>query len=433
MPIASIHTLGCRLNQADSSLVANDLLNHGFTLVPWGQPADLLIINTCSVTGVASQKSRQIARAARKRCPHAFIAIIGCDATADLPFWQDTAFVDLILPNPKPDAFASLLPPVLTVQPKPILRIPMPLTDNFELDGTSLSIERTRINLKIQEGCNFHCSYCLVPTTRGEAHSRSYDDIIREISGMLKKSDLKEIVLTGVNISTYSSQGYNLPRLIESLLDLSDSYRIRLGSTEPGPDMMPELIDLMKKNKRLCRFLHLPIQYGEDSILKAMGRLHYDCKTFAEQAQYAVKTIPGLCLGTDIIVGFPGETPKTFGICKEFLEEMPFGIMHIFPFSPRQGTPAASMPGRPANLTVTHRCRQLLDLGRQKAEYFANQQVGQTLQVLVEKDSPTIEGWSDNYLRVSLSEPAPCKINSFISVKITGATEKRQLNGVLVP
>jgi len=293
-----------------------------------------------------------------------------------------------------------------------------------------LFYEHTRANLKIQEGCDFRCSYCIVPDTRGPARSRELENVLEEAKRLIARGH-KEIVLTGVNISTYKSHGVELAGLVSRLLELGDSFRIRLGSTEPGPEMIPQLVSMMKSSDRLCRFLHLPIQYGEDTILQKMGRKHYDCQAFAEQALAAVKEIPELCLGTDIIVGFPGETDETFAKCKEFLATMPFGLMHIFPFSPRQGTPAATYNGRPRSSTVTCRSHELLALAEQKATDFATRQIGRTLPVLLEKLSPYPQGWSDNYLRVKLHDTAQCTQNSIVNVKITDVLPGRDLCGCL--
>ncbi len=432
MPRASFHTLGCRLNQADSALMADDLRRHGFDIVPWGQPAELLVVNTCSVTGLASQKSRQAVHAARKRCPKAYIVLAGCDATAQTTGWRESGLVDLILPNPKPPSLAALLPAALAPAESPMIRPGEPLHDDFLVAGTAFGLERTRSNLKIQEGCDYHCTYCLVPSTRGPAHSRDYDDILREAATLVTQSSVREIVLTGVNISTYASRGHNLAGLIASLLALGDHFRIRLGSTEPAPDLLPQLVEMMESESRLCRFLHLPIQYGEDSILRKMGRTHYDCRIFAEQAAAAVKRIPALCLGTDVIVGFPGETDAIFADCRDYLAAVPFGLMHIFPFSPRQGTPAADFPGRPANAVVTARSRQLLQLANDKAEAFAHSQVGHDLPVLIEKTTPAPQGWSDNYLRVSLPASDDIRPNSFVMARITAVGTGRAVTGAPV-
>ena len=419
----SIHTLGCRLNQADSATVAGDLTAHGYQSVPWGEPSDIVIINSCAVTGIASQKSRQAVRAARKRLPDAFVVLMGCEATvADAEKYPE---VDLIVPNPKPAPLSKLLGDKLIRQQKPLFPAPGDASEDFLSPGVSLYDERTRANLKIQEGCDFFCTYCIVPHTRGPARSRNLHDLLREASELIRRGH-REIVLTGVNITTYNNSGCNLADVIEQILSLGDGFRIRLGSAEPGP-VVHQVIDLMARNPRLCRFLHLPVQYGEDTILKQMGR-HYNAAEFERIAMLAAEKVPDVCLGTDVIVGFPGETDATFAACKSFLSRLPFGLMHVFTYSPRPGTPAATMAGRPPKHVAEERSGELLELAVEKAEAFAKSQVGKTLDVLVEEENPP-SGWSDNYLHVTIDSPSPIVHNTIQAVAIQSATGKRELRG----
>ena len=430
MPTVTFHTLGCRLNQADTALLADDLSRHGFTLETWGKPSDLLVINSCSVTGVAAQKTRQLVRATRRRCPQGFLVLLGCEATAEAATWQNSPDIDMLVTNPKPPSLAALLPPGLVRPPsgQPIFHQTQPQPDDFCLQGTGLFWERTRANLKIQEGCDFHCTYCIVPSTRGHARSRRLSDVLAEAERLVKQG-FKEIVLTGVNISTYSSDGCDLPGLLRRLLELGDGFRLRLGSTEPGENLLPSIVELMAVQPRLCRFLHLPLQYGDDDILRRMGRRHYDCQSYADQVQDACRKIPGLCLGTDIIVGFPGETEQNFRRCQQYLESLPFGLMHVFPFSPRHGTPAATFGDRPASAIVTNRVHCLMSLAEAKTDAFAAAQIGQTLPVLLEAR----DGWSDNYLKVQIANGKDIPQNTLVQAKITGIKKGRILQGVLVP
>ena len=422
MPTFSIHTLGCRLNQADSATVAGDLTAHGYQSIPWGEPSDIVIINSCAVTGIASQKSRQAVRAARKRLPNAFVVLIGCEATlADMEKYPE---VDLIVPNPKPAPLSQLIGDRLNCR-MPFLAACGDADENFSIPGVALYDERTRANLKIQEGCDFFCTYCIVPHTRGPARSRNLHDLLREASELIRHG-YREIVLTGVNITTYNNSGCNLADVIEHILSLGDGFRIRLGSAEPGP-VVGQIIDLMARNPRLCRFLHLPVQYGEDSILKQMDR-HYNAAEFERIAMLAAEKIPGVCLGTDVIVGFPGETDETFAACKAFLSRLPFGLMHIFTYSPRPGTPAATMPGRPPKHVAEKRSAELLALAVEKAEAFAKSQIGKQLEVLVEEENPP-SGWSDNYIHVTIDSTVPACRNTILPVIVTTANGRREMTG----
>ena len=397
---AYLHTLGCRLNQADSAAVADDLASHGFTIV--SEPdahTDLIVVNSCSVTATAARKSRQTLRALRRRFPQAFIVIMGCDATVE----QADIFpeADAVVPNPRPAPLSQLRPTPLARRPEPLAAAPGDFHDDFVCEGAGLFADRTRANLKVQDGCNFFCSYCIVPHTRGPARSRNFADVLREARELIARGH-REIVVSGVNVTTYDNGGRDLADLLEALLELDDTTRYRLGSAEPGP-VIAKVIRLMAHTPRLCRFLHLPLQYGEDSILRAMRR-HYHTAQFRDVALEATELIPGLCLGTDLIVGFPGETDATFESCRRYLEELPLGLMHVFGYSPRPGTPAATMAGRPASTLVDQRLQTLLDLSAAKARDFARSQLGTTVQVLVETANPA-SGWSDNYLHVTLQPP----------------------------
>jgi len=428
MPRAAITTLGCRLNQADSALLADELRQGGFEIVPWGTFADLQIINSCSVTGTASQKSRQAVRQARKTAPESFIIIAGCDASAETTAWLADADIDLVLPNPKPTTILPLLPAALRHTPASQRRLipSVPLTEDFCHPGTGYFFERTRANLKIQEGCDFFCSYCLVPYTRGPAYSRNSDDILREAEALVRRGH-RELVLTGVNIATYQNGGLDLADLLLKLLNLGDEFRIRLGSTEPG-SVLGRVVEVMAEQTRICRFLHLPVQYGESSILKRMRR-HYDPESFAQAVLNAWEKIPLLCLGTDVIVGFPGETEQIFATCRDFLSELPLGLLHVFPYSPRAGTPAASFSEQVPCQLANQRAAELLALAEQKYQQFADRQIGQRLPVLLEKGSPNAEGWTDNYLKVRLPKQKDLLSNTLISAKIVSRISKRVVLG----
>jgi len=431
MPTFAIYTSGCRLNQADSALLADALQKRGYEALSWGNAADLLIINSCAVTGIASRKNRQAVHAARRLAPDAYIVLMGCDAVAESASWAVDSEVDLVISNPKPDSLPDLLPSPLCrsgrALPKQVST--SPLLESFTLSGTGFYHERTRANLKIQEGCDFYCSYCIVPHTRGPARSRQLDDILRETGELLERGH-RELVLSGVNIACYQNGNCDLPGLIERLLTLGDDFRIRLGSTEPGLSL-ERLVDMMAAHpQRICRFLHLPVQYGEDSILRRMGR-HYDCRSYEQSVMRALERIPGLCLGTDIIVGFPGESEENFRQCRAFIERIPFGLLHVFPYSPRPGTPAAAMPDRPSAAEVRRRAAELRTLAAQKYAVFADSQLGSTLPVLLETGSPSPQGWSDNYLKVRISSTHPLQPNTLVFPKMTARKANRIVHATL--
>ena len=432
---ASLHTLGCRLNQADSARLAADLQAHGFELVPWGNPAELLVINSCAVTGVAAQKTRQVLSQARKRNPAAFIIVCGCAATdPELTRSAAVTRADLLLPNPKPNSLVPFLPNDLchsSTIPAGMDAQVGALPEGFTLPGSGLFPERTRANLKIQDGCDFRCTYCIVPQMRGPARSRDLDDILREARELLD-CGFREIVLTGVNIATYRNSGHDLADLLVKLAHLPGDFRLRLGSAEPGL-VLDKVIDVMKGESKLCRFLHLPLQNGDPEILRRMAR-RYTVEQYAAAVNRAAAEIPGICLGTDVMVGFPGEDDAAFQRNYDFLAGLPLGLMHVFCYSPRPGTPAATWPNRPAPTVAHEREARLLELARKQAVAFAQSQLGATLQVLLETGEPANHGWSDNYLKVVLPPDAQVDVNNFHHCSITALLpdDERTVVGKLV-
>ena len=414
----SFHTLGCRLNQAETALAADDLSRHGFQVVAWGEVADILVINSCAVTGVASQKTRQAVRAVRRKFPNAYIVLMGCDANVDE--WPSDG-PDLVVPHPVPAPLSSLLPPQPTHGDRQLFSQKGDAFDDFTIDGAARFADRTRANLKIQDGCSFFCSYCIVPYSRGPARSRDCGDVLREAKELIA-AGYKELVVCGVNLTTYDSHGCDLADLLSELAALDGDFRLRIGSAEPAP-VISKIVELMRHGSRICRFLHLPLQYGEDSILNRMRR-HYTASEYAEIASDACLRIPGLCLGADVITGFPGETDSTFETCRDFIESLPFGLLHVFPFSPRPGTDAASYKDKVPPKLSNDRAAVLAALGARKAEAFAASQVGKSLQVLVEEENPS-SGWSDNYLHVTLT--SSCPRNCIVTAQISAALGGREL------
>ena len=427
---ASIHTLGCRLNQADSARLGAELCENGFEMLPWGRQADLLLVNSCAVTATAVQKTRQLLRAARRRAPEAYIVLCGC-ACADerlLLGCVEDGLADLVLPNPKPTRLMPLLPERLRheegAQGRIVRRAWQP--EGFRLEGVGDNPERTRANLKIQEGCDFRCTYCIVPDVRGPAVSRDLDDILREADALLRRG-YRELVVTGVNVATYANGGCDLAGLLERLLALRPAaghdFRLRLSSTEPGP-VLNRVIDLMKADSRLCRFLHLPLQYGDDGILARMGR-HYDTAQYAAMVRHAFDALPGVCIGTDLMVGFPGEDEAAVGRCRDLLESLPLGLMHVFSYSPRPGTPAAAWK-RPPGTEVARREQTLLAMAADKAERFLRSQTGAEVEILLEKGQPSAHGWSDNYIKVVCPGGVETRSgDGFLRCRIDGVRDAR--------
>lgn len=404
---AAIHTVGCRLNQADSALICGRLRLAGWRVVEadCGEKIDLLIINSCCVTGAAAQKSRQAARRFRKLHPGCRVILTGCSAEADYGQWLKEGVADLVVPNPDKKNIIALIHELFEGEKPSPVHFSMDekhggiFTENAAADFPF----KSRAFIKIQEGCENFCSYCIVPYTRGPERSRAWNEIVGDFEQLLARG-FHEIVLTGVNICAYRDGGRGLPELIDRLCSCPGSYRIRLSSTEPHPDNR-ELIGAMARNPRVCRFLHLALQHGSDAILRAMNR-KYTAAQYREFAEAARRAIPGIHIGTDLIVGFPGETDELFEESCRLVREMNFANMHIFSFSPRKGTPAASMPDQAPPAAVKERYAKLQRIAAASKKNFHRSRLGIPVGVIFEKEENGIfTGWSDNYIHISSSRP----------------------------
>ncbi len=434
--IMKVHlvTFGCRLNQAETAHAADALQRGGYVILPEADGADIIVVNGCAVTGTASQKTRQALHTLRKRYPNALIVLMGCNTVDDRQKAVEGGYADLVLSHQQANNLCALINQALQDRARQGRGAP-PVEDDFRpdcsndsphdftLDGSARFAERTRANLKIQDGCSCFCTYCIVPYTRGLPRNRDFDDALREARELVE-AGYKELVICGVNLMTYSSHGYDLADLLEEILKIRPGFRIRIGSAEPGPQV-ERVIAVMKKSPRICRFLHLPLQSGDDTILSKMGR-NYKSVEYADMARNACLEVPGLCLGADVITGFPGETEEYFANTRHFIEGLPFGLLHVFPYSPRPGTPAASFKEKVPHAIAAGRATQLITLGEAKAQTFATSQLGKQLEILVEHDGA---GWTDNYLHATLTHPLPP--NTLVSAKIIQVNAKREVVGMV--
>ena len=404
---AAVMTLGCRLNQADSALLNDRLIRLGFQIVSpdASSSPNLILINSCTVTETAYKKSKQALRSIRAENPQSFIVFTGCAADVSKDELEQNQDIDLVLTNEQKKDIESILPAYLALlEKRDVPAAPKLAKGIFAEQAQGVFPFRSRAFIKVQEGCNNNCSYCIVPAARGPERSRELKEIIAEFKKAVSDG-FQEIVLTGVNTCHYKAGKVGMPGLIDKLCEIPGDFRIRLSSTEPCDELLP-IVDAMKRNAgKVCEFLHLPLQSGSDAILKAMNR-HCDTAKFAEYAAYAREAIPNLHLGTDIIVGFPGETDAHFRESLAFLREMDFANIHIFPYSPRQGTPAADMPQKVQKTVVAERAEQLKALKEECAQKFAKSLVGSTGAVLIESNCNKKElwdGWSGNYVRTIVS------------------------------
>ena len=396
---ARIVTLGCRLNQADSALLTDRLLKMNYYLQSdnASEAPELVIINSCAVTAAAAAKSRQAARKMQVLYPQSKIIFTGCAAEVDT---ENIAGEDwLKLGNIQKKNLVEILN---SKSIPAMIRSRDIKVENFAEKAQGLFPHRTRAFIKIQEGCDNFCTYCIVPYTRGASRSRNFEEVVADCRQAIE-SGVPEIVLTGVNSCNYLDNGRNLCDLIDTLCnDIPGAWRLRLSSTEPALDNLALLETMARYPGKVCRFLHLALQHGCNSVLERMNR-HYTTQEFELFVNTARRLIPDIHLGTDIIAGFPGETDEEFESSYNFVKKMQFANLHVFTYSKRKGTPAAVMKDQVPDNVKKLRHRKLEALGEVMKNEFAASMQGKTLPVIFETvDKYNIaHGWSDNYIAVT--------------------------------
>ena len=419
-------TLGCKVNQYETEAMQKLFAAAGWQIVEEISAAAVVVINTCTVTAVSSQKSRQmIRRAAKKNC---LTVVVGCYAQSEPEEVAKIAGVDVIIGTKDRTKIVELVEAALATREK-IFQVGAveEIKDFEELPHTP---HRTRAFLKIEDGCNNFCSYCIIPYVRGRVRSRKLESIRAECLA-LKAAGFKEIVLTGIHIGAYGrdfGEKISLVDAIKTVLDAANPLRLRLGSIESA-EMTDELIDLIKTDARICNHVHLPLQSGCDEILRAMHR-PYTTKNFSELTARLVKEVPEISIGTDLIVGFPGETDENFSATLNFIREQPFSKIHVFPFSARAGTVAASLPNQIPPQIKKARASQALEISRAKAEKFSERLLGKTVEIIAETSAEGIvDGLTKNYVRVytsaeniRLGEVARIKIERLHRDGVSGAS-----------
>ncbi len=424
MKRASLHTLGCRLNQAETAVLSARLQRDGYRVVEFGEPTDLLVVNTCSVTEDAERTCRYVIRKTLKHSPDAFVAVTGCYAQTGVHELRTIPGIDLIVGNQFKWDLPSFLPTpdVLKKQPDPeVLHTRTIGREDFSLPEYG-EPDSTRALLKIQDGCNVMCSFCLIPFARGHERSRLLDDVTQEAE-ILAAGGYREIVLTGVNVGEYRQGEVDLVGLIALLEKIEGLERIRISSIEPTT-ITDALLDRMASSSKLCPYLHIPLQSGDNTILSAMNR-PYNLEEYVRLIQQAVGTISHIGLGTDLMVGFPGETDEAFERTLRIAQELPFSYFHVFTYSPRPGTAATKLPHHVPIAVARQRAKLLADLSRLKRLAFAQQYIGSTVPVLFE--SGIMDGFrlgvTGNFLKVGVSSHIDLT-NELREVQIIGASDR---------
>jgi len=395
---ASLHTLGCRLNQAETAIIARTLKESGYSIVDWGKPSDLTIINTCTVTEQADAKCRQAVRQAVRRNPDSFVAVVGCYPQIALDVISKIEGVDLIVGNEKKLRLIDYIDSLeKKTEPKIVHSVDIP-HDEFTIDSVGEYDNHTRANLKIQDGCDFICSFCVIPRARGRARSRKFDDVLKEARKLIELGN-RELVLTGVNIGTYKSGGSTFIDLLGELEALDGLDRLRISSIEPTT-IGREVVEMISESDTICRHLHIPLQSGDDDILEAMCRRHR-AEEFADFVEWTVDKIPGIGIGTDVMVGFPGETDEHFKHTRKLLADLPLQYFHVFIYSDRKGTPASRMKNKVDYRIKKERSKIMIELGGRKRHAFCERYIGTAIEVLFETEHDGLwTGFTDNYIRV---------------------------------
>ena len=422
-------TLGCKVNQADTASMQELFRQAGYTVCDFTEEADVYVVNTCVVTNTGQQKSRQMIRRAIRKENDALIVVTGCYPQTAAEEVKAIDGVDLIIGTQDRAKIVTLVEAALEKKRNQIDDEVRPWEQGVQFEEMSGGNEadKTRAYLKIQEGCNQYCSYCIIPYARGPIRSRSLQSIRKEVQ-CLTEAGYREIVLIGIHLGCYGKEmkdGTTLYDAVQAALSVPTLQRLRLGSLE-SVEVEERLLDLMGTDKRLCPHLHLPLQSGCDKILKDMHR-PYDTKRFATLLEQIRKKVPGIAVTTDVIVGFPGETEADFDVTCNFVKQCGFAKMHIFPYSKRKGTPAAARQDQIPENVKKQRAEKLaeIDRGMQQAHFAQN--VGTNHAVLVEQPVITekkangfVEGLTENYIRVEL--PGSAEIcGKVVEIKITEA------------
>jgi len=418
------HTLGCKVNQSETEAMTALFLDKGYQLGNFEEFCDVYVINTCTVTHAGDRKSRQMIRRAKHLNPEAIVVVTGCYAQTSPEAVAAIEDVDIILGTNKRHQIVEEVEQFSGVR-KLLVDEKDTLTD-FEEISMDRVIQKARAYLKVQEGCEQFCTYCIIPYARGPLRSRSMENTLQE-ARKLEKAGFREIILTGIHLGAYGKPGeaeaamgkvqeVTLADLCEMLLNETSFERIRLSSIEPT-EVDDHLLRLFAENRRMCRHLHLPLQAGDDSVLEAMHR-PYNTEQYRQEMARIRAAVPGIALSTDLMVGFPGETDEQFENSLRFCDEIGFSSMHLFKYSPREGTPAATYPDQVRNEVKDIRSKRMQEMAEKNMLRYMEEHLGQTVEVLIEEQRADgiWLGHTDNYLHVAVD--GPCRKNTMVQVQL---------------
>lgn len=405
----AVYSLGCKVNIYESEYVINLLKNHDYQIVDFDDIADIYIINTCSVTNESDKKSRKIINQAKRKNKDAIVVVMGCYSQIR----SGEVDADIVIGNKDKSHILDIISEYLTNHNK-IKRVYDLSNQEFEDMTITKFTNHTRAFVKIQDGCNAYCSYCVIPYTRGGLRSKKMDKVIEEVS-LLVKNGYKEIVLTGIHTGKYGIDiNTNLETLLDNLVKIEGLYRIRLSSIEIN-ELTPHIIELINTNKIIAKHLHIPIQSGSDKILKSMNR-RYNKEDFINKIN-ELKKIKDISLTTDLIVGFPGEGEEEFKETLDTLKEIGFTKIHTFPYSKRDGTPASTMDNQVDEQVKKKRVREIINLSNELENIYYNKFIGRVFDGLVEARRDEKFVLTSNYISVIVNDNV--ENNEIVNVMIT--------------
>ncbi len=431
MKRVSLHTLGCKLNFAETASIGKQFRDRGYELVDFSEPSDVFVLNTCSVTERADRECRQLIRRVRRKSPDAYVIVMGCYAQLRPGDISAISGVDLVLgAKEKFNLFEHTQ--LAAKETEPVVHVsPIADVSTFGSASSSESSERTRAFLKIQDGCDYSCTFCTIPLARGASRSIPIDDI-RSQALSIASEGYKEIILTGVNVGDYGRKDQtNLLSLLRNLVSIDGIERIRISSIEPNL-LTEELMEFWLSERKLCRHFHIPIQSGHDAVLASMKR-RYRTDLYSSKVEKIKSLSPDACVGADVLVGFPGETPDLFEQSYRYLRELPLSYLHVFTYSERPGTVATRLEGRVEPRERAERSERLRMLGVRKRRMFHESFVGKRVDVLFEHEQETgwWSGFTDQYVRV-ISKCEGSLGNEIHEVDIRSANNENCIGELLV-
>jgi threonylcarbamoyladenosine tRNA methylthiotransferase MtaB len=401
MPKVALHTLGCKLNFSETSTIGSQFLNHGFSIVDFKEAADVYVFNTCSVTENAERECRQLVRRALRQNPDAFVAVTGCYAQLRPEEISNIHGVDAVLGSAEKFKLFSLIEDFQKKSLACIYVSPLQQLSEFGSAHSTDADNRTRAFFKIQDGCDYKCSFCTIPMARGKSRSMNPDELITEFVKLVNNG-YKEIILTGVNVGDYGQAfSTNLYSVLLKMIQVPGDFRIRISSIEPNL-LTDDIIDLTANSEKMCKHFHIPLQSGSAEILKLMQR-RYKVTDYSNLISKLRNKIPDVGIGVDVIVGFPGETDEYFTETYNFLKDLPVSYLHVFTYSERPDTKAITMAGPVDVVERKRRNNMLRILSDKKKHAFYSEMIGKELKVLFEEtdENGIVKGFSSNYVRVS--------------------------------